>query len=133
MSDSDYCLEKINSALSEKGLICNRAQADTLWEVKPLIDTSVPTQFFYTLKQLKDQYLLRPEKIFKHECFCLEVFDAEDQTLDLHHFKCFSEASSEKQLFEMLYGEKVEAKVFRVNDKGVFPILTPHKAALKII
>ena len=133
MSDNDYCLAKINTVLSEKGLSCNRAESDTMWEVKPLEDLSEPSQFFYTLCQLKDKFLLRPEKIFKHECFCLKIFDKEEETVDLHHFKSFCEVTSEKQLFEMLYGEKVEATIYRVNDHGLFPILSLQKASLHIV
>ncbi|MFK7824726.1 MAG: hypothetical protein AB8G05_11245 [Oligoflexales bacterium] len=133
MSEHDYCLEKIRRALREKGFSCSFSETFSLWEVKPLGGMYGPFQHFDSLGQLKEKYLLRPEKIYKNECFCLEILDSQADTHDLHHFKTFSEAFTEKELFERLYGQKIVANIFRVNEKGAFSILNPERANLKIV
>ena len=133
MSDYDYCQKKIQNALREKGFSCKFSETRSMWEVGPLAGKLGPSQLFHSLAQLKEKYLLRPEKIYKNECFCLKILDKEDNTLDLHHFKTFLEASTEKELFERLYGQKVVANIFRVNEKGMFSILSPEKANLTLV
>lgn len=133
MSDNDYCLKKINLVLQEKGLMCCASESGLKWKVESIDFRAGVTQFFASLNELKEKYLLRPEKIFKYECFCLKILDIEENTLDLNHFKGFAEAASEKNTFEKLYGNKISARIYRVNDKGQFPIAHRNKAALRVV